>query len=140
MRAAATLVAVLALLATPAAVAKDFQPGDLRLCNARHCVPVTDETAVAALSRFYYLGSQPALVLRPRLGAPYLELRFRNGYVTGIVATRWLNRFLSYGVYLERFQRGSWYRMPPAAAQELRTLAEGLTPLRLTLAALDRSR
>ena len=140
MRGVIVLTAALALLATPAAVAKDFQPGDLRLCNAKRCVPVMNLRAVKALAGFYYTGSQPARAPAVRLGAPAFQLRFDNGYVTGIVATKKLDRFLSYGVYLGRFQRGSWYRLPEAAARELRCLAAGLTPLRVTRAALDRSR
>jgi hypothetical protein len=35
---------------------------------------------------FYYTGPCPARVETPKLGASYYELRFRNGYVTGIVA------------------------------------------------------
>jgi hypothetical protein len=140
MRAVAILAAAVALLAVPAAVAKDFQPGDLRLCNATRCVPVLAREAVEALSGFYYTGAQPARAPTVRLGAPAFQLRFRNGYVTGIVATAKLDRFLSYGVYLGRFQRGVWYLLPDVAARELRRLAVGLTPLRITQAALDRSR
>jgi hypothetical protein len=140
MRAVVALAALLALLPTPTAVAKDFDPGDLRLCNSRHCVPVLKPEAIDALARFYYTGSQPARATVVRLGAPAFQLRFRNGYVTGIIATAKLDRFLSYGVYPERFQRGRWYRMPDAASQELRRLAAGLTPLRVTQRMLDRSR
>ncbi len=134
------LAAALGLFAGPAAVAKDFQPGDLRLCNSRRCVPVVGARATKALAGFYYTAAQPARALPVALGTPAFQLRFRNGYVTGIVATAKLDRFLSYGVYLERFQRGVWYRLPDVAARELRRLAAGLTPLRITQAALDRSR
>ena len=72
--------------------------------------------------------------------APYFELRFRNGYVTGIVATQRLDRFLSYGVHLERFQRNVWYRVPAKLAAEFRGLTAGLRPLRLTRAAIAKSR
>jgi hypothetical protein len=71
---------------------------------------------------------------------PYYELRFRNGYVTGIVATRRLDRFLSYGVHLERFARDRWYAVPCSLSGEFRRLTFGLRPLRLTRAALARSR
>ena len=80
------------------------------------------------------------MVRRPPLGTPYLQLRFSNGYVTGIVATARLDRWLSYGVYLERFRRDVWYRVPADAARELRRLARGLAPFRLTRAALAKSR
>jgi hypothetical protein len=72
--------------------------------------------------------------------SPYFELRFRNGYVTGIVATQRLDRFLSYGVYLGRFRRGRWYRVPPRLGQEFRELTASLAPLRLTRAAVSKSR
>ena len=71
---------------------------------------------------------------------PYFELRFRNGYVTGIVATRRLDRFLSYGVNLDRFARDRWYAVPRELQQELGRLTVGLRPLRITRAALAKSR
>jgi hypothetical protein len=92
------------------------------------------------LGSFYYGGPSPARARRPKLGAPYYELRFRNGYVTGIVATRRLDRFLSYGVDLERFARNRWYAVPHQMSRELRRLTVGLRPLRLTQAALAKSR
>ena len=63
-----------------------------------------------------------------------------NANVAGIVATKRLDCFLSYGVYLERFRRGKWYSVPARAARALRTLAAGLRPLRLTSAAVEKSR
>jgi hypothetical protein len=71
---------------------------------------------------------------------PYYELRFRNGYVTGIVATARLDRFLSYGVFLGRFARDRWYAVPHNMSSEFRRLTVGLRPLRLTRAALAKSR
>lgn len=134
-------VAVLvALLALPAATAKNFGPGDLRVCNAARCIAITERPTVALLGPFYYSGPKPALVTRPPLGSPYYELRFRNGYATGIVAGGRLDRFLSYGVHLERFRRDAWYAVPPQLAAALRKLADGLQPLRLTRAALAKSR
>jgi len=94
----------------------------------------------ASTARFYYGGAAPAHVSRPRLRTAYYELRFRNGYVTGIAATRRLDRFLSYGVNLERFARYNWYRVPPEVSREFRRLSLGLRPLRLTRAALSKSR
>jgi hypothetical protein len=140
MRALVTFAGVVALLLAPAAGAKDFDPGDLRVCNARSCVPIVDSEVVALLGPFYYSGAPLAQAPSPRLGAPYLELRFDNGYVTGIVATRRLDRFLSYGVHLGRFVRGRWYRLPAALAADLRQLTAALQPLRLTRTALARSR
>jgi hypothetical protein len=136
----AGVVAAATLVAAPAASAKDFGPGDLRLCNATRCVPIEHRGALRSLSSFYYTRPGNLVVRSPRLGAPIYELRFRNGYVTGIVAGFMLDRFLSYGVNLERFRRGQWYRVPDVAAAELRRLANGLTPQRLTRAAVAKSR
>jgi hypothetical protein len=133
-------VASSTLLVLPSASAKDFGPGDLRVCNATRCVPIVKREVLPRLGSFYYSGPALRAVPRPPLGAPYYELRFRNDYVTGIVATRRLDRFLSYGVHLERFARGKWYALPHPLSGELRRLTVGLRPLRLTRAALARSR
>jgi hypothetical protein len=122
-----------------AGAAKDFEPGDLRVCNAKRCVAITEQDVLNALGSFYYGVKQPAGVRTPRMDAPYFQLRFRNGYVTGIVATARFDRFLSYGVNLNQFSRGKWYRVPARAAIELRDLTAVLKPLRLTLAALSKS-
>ena len=135
----ASLVAVAALFALPAASAKDFRPGDLRICNSDHCRVVVNRKVLARLAAFYYRGSAPARVTRPQLGRPYYQLRYSNGYVTGIVATRRLDRFLSYGVFLGRFTRYRWYHIPIAASREFRRLTADLPPLRLTRAAIAKS-
>lgn len=122
------------------AAAKDFRPGDLRACDAKRCVPVTAPDVLPQLGAFYYMDGPPDLARAPALGAPYFELRFRNGYATGIVATRNLDRFLSYGVNLGRFERGRWYVVPGRLAQELRRLAASLAPYRLTRTAVAKSR
>ena len=139
----ATAVALLAsalLVLASGAAAKDFGPGDLRVCNAKRCVPVTNPDVLPGLGAFYYMGGQPATARTPSLRVPYFELRFRNGYATGIVATRALDRFLSYGVNLGRFRRGVWYEVPAELAQEFRRLAATLAPYRLTRAAVAKSR
>jgi hypothetical protein len=128
------------LLVVPSASAKDFGPGDLRVCNAMRCVPIVNRDVLPQLGRFYYSGGPLAHVARPPLGTPYFQLRFDNGYVTGIVAARALDRFLSYGVHLERFTRDTWYAVPKRLSAELRRLTAGLRPLRLTRAALAKSR
>jgi hypothetical protein len=133
-------LALAALLAPSAATAKDFRTGDLRICNASRCVAIVDRNVVPLLGPFYYANGQPAVARAPSLGARYYELRFSgNGYVTGIVATRNLDRFLSYGVNLERFSRGTWYRVPSTLAAGLRRLTADLAPMRLTRGALARS-
>jgi hypothetical protein len=134
------LAAFVALLAVPSASAKDFQPGDVRLCNGARCVPIMDRAAITALGHFYYSSGEAPRARAVRLGAPAYELEFRNGSTTGIVARARLDRFLSYGVHLERFFRGRWYQVPDGVAAELRRLAAGLTPLRVTPARLARSR
>jgi hypothetical protein len=133
------LVGASALLLAPSASPKDFGPGDLRVCNAQRCVAIVNRDVLPLLGSFYYSGPPPARVGRPALGAPYYELRFRNGYVTGIIATLRLDRFLSYGVNLDRFARNRWYAVPRRLAEELRRLTTGLRALRLTRAALLRS-
>jgi hypothetical protein len=135
-----SIVVAAAVLAAPAATAKDFGPGDLRVCNAKRCVPITKPAVLPLIGAFYYAGGSPPTVRSSQLGAPAFELRFPNGYATGIVATRQLDRFLSYGVHLEHFRRGAWYRVPARLAVELRRLSARLTPLRVTRAALARSR
>jgi hypothetical protein len=136
----AAVVGAGTLLATAGASAKDLKPGDVSVCNAKRCIPVKNAAASQALGAFYYEGPQPAVAATPRLGAPAFELRFRGGYVTGIVATRRLDRFLSFGVVLGRFRRGRWYRLPSAAAANLRRLTIALEPMRVTPGALAKSR
>ena len=133
------LVAASTLLVLPSASAKDFGPGDLRVCNATRCVPIVIRGVLPQLGSFYYSGPAPARLRSPELGAPYYELRFRNNYVTGIVATRQLDRFLSYGVHLERFTHDVWYAVPRPLSTELRRLTASLRPLRLSRAALAKS-
>lgn len=62
-------------------------------------VLVAASTAPAKrLGAFYYTGSSwPPETGTPRLGARAFELRFDNGYVTGVVAAAKLDRFLSFG-------------------------------------------
>lgn len=122
---------VCALLAVPAAVGKDFAPGDLRACGRDRCVPITNVRLVRALSVFYWRDGRAPRATRVRLGAPGFELRYRNGYATGMVASRKLDRFRAYGFYCERFQRGRWYRFPARAAAALQKLTAGLRPLRV---------
>jgi hypothetical protein len=136
----AALVAVVALVALPAASAKDFKPGSVRICNADHCKAVVDRKALAVLARFYYDGhTTPVRATKPQLGQPYYKLRYPNGYVTGIVAARYLDRFLSYGVVDGRFTRYDWYKLPDAASRNFRRLTVGLRPLRLTRKAIAKS-
>lgn len=135
----AGLVAASALFVLPSAAAKEFRPGDLRVCNAKHCVAIAKGGVLDRIGAFYYGSYGLTRVRRPALRVPYYELRFRNGYVTGIVATARLDRFLSYGVNSGRFAARRWYSVPLRVSAELRRLTRGLRPLRLSRAALERS-
>jgi hypothetical protein len=137
---AVVAVFVLASTFAAASTAKDFKPGDLRICNTTRCVTIKDQKLLDALGSFIYMGRRPAIVRSPRLGVAYFELKFRNGYVAGIVATATLDRWLSYGVYIGRFARGRWYHVPAHTAAGLRRATVSLKPLRLTRAAVRRSR
>ena len=61
----AGLVAVSALLVLPSAAAKDFGPGDLRVCNATRCVAIVNPDVLPQLGSFYYSGPAPARVRGP---------------------------------------------------------------------------
>src|SRR5438132_4753728 len=65
---AALVVAV--LVAATGATAKDFRPGDLRVCNTKRCVQVRNPAVLAAFGSFYYNGPQPDTAPRARLRAP----------------------------------------------------------------------
>jgi hypothetical protein len=136
----AALVAAFFVLLVPAASAKDFRPGDLRVCGPAHCIAIVDRKVLPMLGSFYYGTRTLGRARRPALGVRYYQLRFDNGYVTGIVATRRLDRFLSYGVNLGRFRRDAWYSVPRGFSAELGGLTAELRPFRLSRAALARSR
>jgi hypothetical protein len=134
------LLATAALLSVSAATAKDFGPGDLRVCSARHCVPIVDRAVLRTFSSFYYGGRpRPRIVRAPRAGAPALQLEFRNGFAAEIVGGPGLDRTLVYGLNCGRFRRGTWYRLPPRAADEVRRLGRRLKPLRVNPASVPRS-
>lgn len=135
------LGAATALVTASGATAKEFRPGDLRLCSHHRCVSITDQPVLNQLGAFYYTGeSSPPKIRAPRLGAHAFQLRFSDGYVTGVVGGAKLNRFLSFGVNLGRFAPGQWYRFPVAVAQELTIIAAPLEPLRVSRWMLARSR
>jgi hypothetical protein len=143
MRAMPKLVAALGatavLLAAPAATAKDFGPRDLLLCGANRCMGVTNPQVLRGISVFYYFAGQPSTASAPELGARAYELRFRGGYVTGIVAADNLDTFLSYGVNMNRFTKNTWYAVPAQVSAGLRHLAWLLRPLHVTAATLQKS-
>jgi hypothetical protein len=134
-------VAAVVLSSGPIASSKQqFGPGDVQLCNDRACVAIVDRGALAALLGFYYTAPAPAEVHAPRLGAPYYSLEFRGGYVTGIAASAGLDRFRTGGVNTAQFGPDAWYRIPPALARSLRTLAARLRPMRVTASTIGRTR
>lgn len=138
-RLAGAMTVTLALLGASAAGAKDLAPGDLRVCNATRCVPIADRAVLRSLSAFLY-GTRPApQARRVRAGAPTFALRFRNGYLAGIVGSPKLDRVLVNGLNCGRFRRGVWYRLPARAVREVRRLAALLQPVRLTRARVPRS-
>jgi hypothetical protein len=55
---------VVALTFTAASAAKEFKPGDLRICNGNACVTITDQKLLDALGSFIYMEPQPAIVRR----------------------------------------------------------------------------
>ena len=133
MRCAPLLLVTLAVLVgAQVSSAKDFRPGDLRLCNARECVTLVRRRLLRELSAFVYGEARVARAPKLRRGAPVLELRFENGYVPGLVGGAKLDRFRSHGVICGRFTRGVWYLVPPQLAHDLRGAAGRLTPLRLS--------
>jgi hypothetical protein len=132
MRLAAAAIATAAFLAVPAAMAKDFRPGDLQVCGKTQCVPIMNRSVLRVLSSYYW-GPRPLVRAGPvRRGAPGFELRFGDDYASGMVATTWLNRFRAYGVNCGHFVRGRWYRFPPRAVAEIRRISAGLQPLRVS--------
>ena len=51
----ALFVAAVFPVVAVAGAAKEFEPGDLRICNAKRCVPIMDRTALTALGALYYI-------------------------------------------------------------------------------------
>jgi hypothetical protein len=134
------LTGLLATTVPPAQAKHGFRPGDLRICDEQSCIPIMDQTILNALSLFYYPpGRQPAKVRKPQLGEPYLQLKFRNDYVTGIAATAQFDRFRT-PCNCGHFGPDDWYRVPARVALELRTLASGLQPRRVTPSIIGRTR
>jgi hypothetical protein len=63
-------VAASALVVLPSASAKDFGPGDVRVCNSTRCVAIVNQDVLPKLGSFYYSGRALATVRRPALGTP----------------------------------------------------------------------
>jgi hypothetical protein len=136
------VLAVVALAAAvlPAAAAKDFKPGDLRVCDRTRCLQIRDAGVLTAIGAFYYQAKTPPTRARaPSPRSRYVKLEFRNGYVTGVAAGARFDRFLSFGVNLDRFMARTWYVIPARFAAEIRRLASQLRPESLPSYILDLS-
>lgn len=132
-------VGVVFLALVPAATAKDFDPGDLRVCAANRCRPIKNQRVLNGLSAFYYGSVEPNQVRAPMNRAPSVELRFRNGYVTGVAAGIRFDFFLSFGVNLGQFAARRWYVIPVRASAEIKRLAAQVRPRPLPRNVLERS-
>ena len=123
------LVAVASVIVfAPVAAAKDFKPGDLRICTGRSCVSIENQRVLDVIGAFFYERLTPRPVGTPKPGSLSVELRFRNGYVTGVAAGTGFDRFLSFGVDLGQFAPRTWYAIPVRAAAEIRRLAKSVRP------------
>jgi hypothetical protein len=121
------LAASILFLATPAASAKDFRPGDLRICGATHCRTLSN-SQTRAFGTLLYGSGQVVAAPTPPVGAPVFQVRTKDGPL-GVVITATAIRV--HGLNCGRFQRGSWYRLP----RVLRHLTAGLEPKRLRASA-----
>ena len=121
-------VVSLALGLAPLAEAKTFKPGDVSVCGAAKCLRLNNRAALNALSAFYYSAAIPKSESAPAANAHYVELRYRNGYVTGIAAGPGYDHFLSYGVNEDQFSARTWYAIPAAASIAIKSLAAKLRP------------
>ena len=70
VRIATAVIVGAGLLAVPAALGKDFRPGDLRVCGRDRCVQVTNRAVLRKLSNFYYGSTTVRRADRVRPGAP----------------------------------------------------------------------
>jgi hypothetical protein len=104
--------------------AKEFPPGSLMICGAKHCRTVTDPAQSRAFSSLLWGDGRVRRAPTPRLGSPIYQLRFENGPAGAIINARAIR---VHGLRCGRFQRGKWYRLPPA----LRGVTAGLEPKRL---------
>ena len=136
LTAALALGLLLSATVVPAS-AKEFRPGDLKLCNDQRCIVILDRSLLGGLSRFYF-GAPAAAARKPRIGSPYLQIASSDGHVTGIVGTARLDRFRSGG--MGRFSSDAWYRVPASVARGLRALAAGMKPLIATSSTIGRTR
>jgi hypothetical protein len=98
------------LLAAAEASAKEFPPGGLMLCGATQCRVVTDAQSRAFSDLLW--GDRPVTrTPTPRVGSEIYQLRFRSGPLGAIISPTAIR---VHGLRCGRFQRGKWYRLPPA--------------------------
>src|SRR6516164_792782 len=97
------LVALLVLVLSPVASAKQFRPGDVRACGAHRCIAIRSQRVLDALAEFYYGRPSPTQTVAPKKRSRYLRLVYSDGYVTGIAAGSRFTDFLRFGVNLGLF-------------------------------------
>jgi hypothetical protein len=120
---AVALAAAAALALASSAAAKEFAPGSVLLCRADACAPIEEQAVLDVLSELYY-GTSALVPVSAAPSGDLLELRFDNGYVSGVVGPATApDRFQSGGVNLDRFADGQWYELPAPLAQGLAALA-----------------
>jgi hypothetical protein len=118
------VVAVAALAVAAGAVAKEFPPGELMVCGSTQCRVVTNAQSRAFSALLW--GDRPVARTRtPRVGSPIFQLRLKKHGSLGAIISATAIRV--HGLHCGRFQRGQWYRLPPA----LRGVTRGLAPKRL---------
>jgi len=117
-------LAAIAIVLPLAAWAKEFPPGDLRICGAKHCRILTPAQS-NAFSAVLWGDSQVVRAPTPRVGSAVLQLRYPNGPAGAIITPRSIRVA---GLNCGRFERGKWYRLP----KNLRGLTDGLEPRRLS--------
>lgn len=117
------VVLAAALVVAAAALAKEFPPGELRVCGATRCRVVSDAQS-GAFSSLLWGDRSVTRAPSPRGGSPVFQLRFEDGPAGAIISATAIR---VHGLNCSRFQRGRWYRLRAS----LRGVASGLTPKRL---------
>jgi hypothetical protein len=126
------VLAVAAVVCASVALAKEWGPGDLRVCDAKQCRPIWDRGAARAFSNFYWGDGRATRARAPRRSARAYALRFTDdGDPAGLVGGMRLDRALVYGLNCGKFKRGQWYRLPNRARQAVDRLATTLQPMRV---------
>jgi hypothetical protein len=90
------------------AAAKEFPPGELRVCGAKQCRVVTDGQS-RAFSALLWGDGRARRAPTPRIGSPIYQLRFENGRAGAVINATAIR---VHGLNCGRFERGKWYRLP----------------------------